>query len=72
MSKIEKNASYFQSDSLWKQSPIFDSLHYYKTVIFVFASHLSDSIDMNSLHDEVGAIYVSEALWFDLSCGLYM
>lgn len=68
----KKPASYFQSDSLWNQSPIFDSLHYYKTVIFVFASHLSDFIDMNSPNDEVGAMCVSEALWFDLSCSLYM
>ena len=69
MNKIQNTALYFQSDSLWKQLPIFHSSHY-ETVIFVFASHMSDSVDMNSLNDEVGTVHVSEALWFDLSGSL--
>jgi len=33
---------------------------------------MSDSVDMNGLNDEVRAICVSEALWFDLSSSLYV
>lgn len=73
MSKIEKNLLHTFNQTAYGTNHL--SLTVFiiiKLSFFVFASHLSDSVDMNSPNDEVGAMCVSEALWFDLSCSLYM